>query len=52
MNPKRRNVTFLVTTFLAASAVTGMATSAQAAPQACTYQAAHLPVPEGSSPEA
>ncbi|WP_326760217.1 hypothetical protein OHB35_27540 [Streptomyces phaeochromogenes] len=47
MNPKRRNAVLLASTFVAASAVTGIAPSAQAAPQACTYQAAHLPVPAG-----
>ncbi|MFJ8190006.1 hypothetical protein ACIQ8D_09555 [Streptomyces sp. NPDC096094] len=51
MNPKRRSVTLLATTFLAAAAVTGIAPSAQATPpaaaQACTYKAAHLPVPSG-----
>ncbi|WP_330265433.1 hypothetical protein [Streptomyces griseorubiginosus] len=47
MNLKRRNAAVLATTFLAASAVTGIAPSAQAAEQACTYQAAYLPVPEG-----
>ncbi|MGK5692802.1 hypothetical protein ACSNOJ_07760 [Streptomyces sp. URMC 128] len=51
MNPKRRNVTLLAATFLVASAVTGIAPSAQAAPQAaaqaCAYKATHLPVPQG-----
>ncbi|MFE5892066.1 hypothetical protein [Streptomyces sp. NPDC056468] len=51
MNPKRRNVVSLAAMFLAASAVTAVAPSAQAAPgsavQACTYRASHLPVPSG-----
>lgn len=47
MSSKRSNTVFLTATFLAASAVTGIAPSAQAAAQACTYQAAHLPVPAG-----
>ncbi len=47
MSPKRRNAVLLAATFLAGSAVTGIAPSAQAAPQACTYQAALLSVPAG-----
>lgn len=50
MNPNRRNVMLLSTALLAASAVTGVAPSAQAAQsalQACTYRATHLPVPAG-----
>lgn len=52
MNPKRRNAVSVALTVLAASAVTGIAPSAQAAPQAaaaraCSYKSAHLPVPAG-----